>query len=81
VGRVPVGCDGHGSFSRLVPESVKFGYALRGTDLIPVARGAVEFGRGRYRMLEAVESGPHPVKPGKRHAPRPSSRSRGPEDF
>jgi len=38
-GAFRVACDGHGSFSRLVPESVKFGYALRGTDLIPVARG------------------------------------------
>ena len=41
--------------SRLVPESVEFGYALRGTDLIPVARATVEIAKGPYKMLEIVE--------------------------
>lgn len=48
----PGGIDGS---SRLVPESVEFGYALRGTDLIPVARGTVEIAKGPYKMLENVE--------------------------
>ena len=46
------GGDGH---ARLIAESVAFGYALRGNFLVPVARGKVEFGKGRYRMFEAVE--------------------------
>jgi hypothetical protein len=44
-----------GSFSRIVPGSLEFGFALRGTDLVPVARATVEFGNERYRMLKAVE--------------------------
>jgi Family of unknown function (DUF6345) len=39
----------------LVLESVMFGYALRGTFLVPVARAKIEFGAGRYRMFEDVE--------------------------
>jgi hypothetical protein len=34
---------------------VVFGYALRDTYLVPVARAKIEFGTGRYRMFEAVE--------------------------
>jgi len=41
--------------SRLLPESVEIGYSVRGTDLVPVARGTVEFGNEEYRMLRAVE--------------------------
>ena len=46
---------GDGGSSRLVPESLAFGYALRGTDLVPVARARVEIAKGPYRMFEAVE--------------------------
>jgi len=46
---------GSQQFARLLPDSVVIGYALRGTDLVPVARGAVEFGTSDYRMFEAVE--------------------------
>jgi hypothetical protein len=41
--------------SRLIPDSVEFGLALRGTDLIPVARAAVEIGKGPYKMFEVAE--------------------------
>jgi hypothetical protein len=44
-----------GASRRLVPGSVAFGYALRGTDLVPVARAKVEFGKGSYTMFDAVE--------------------------
>ena len=46
---------GNDASSRLVPDSLSFGYALRGTDLVPVARAKVEIAQGRYRMFEAVE--------------------------
>ena len=48
------GGSGGGS-SRLIPDSLAFGYALRGTDLVPVARAKVEIAHGSYRMYEAVE--------------------------
>jgi hypothetical protein len=41
--------------SRLIPDSVEFGLALRGTDLIPVARASVEIGKGPYKMFEVAE--------------------------
>lgn len=46
---------GDGASSRLIPDSLSFGYALRGTDLAPVARAKVEIAHGLYRMFEAVE--------------------------
>ena len=46
---------GDSASSRLVPDSLAFGYALRGTDLIPDARARVEIAHGMYRMFEAVE--------------------------
>ncbi len=46
---------GKGGSSRLIPESLAFGYALRGADLAPVARAKVEIAKGPYRMFEAVE--------------------------
>jgi hypothetical protein len=46
---------GDGASSRLLPDSLAFGYALRGTDLVPVARAKVEIAHGIYRMYEAVE--------------------------
>jgi Family of unknown function (DUF6345) len=46
---------GDGASSRLISDSLTFGYALRGTDLVPVARARVEIARGMYRMFEAVE--------------------------
>ncbi len=49
------GFGGGDGTSRLVPESLAFGYALRGTDLVPVARATVEIAKGPYRMFEAVE--------------------------
>jgi len=49
------GSKGGDDNTRLVPESVVFGYALRDTYLVPVARAKIEFGTGRYRMFEAVE--------------------------
>ena len=42
--------------SRLVPDSLAFGYALRGTDLVPVARAKLELAKGRYKMFEAIEA-------------------------
>ncbi len=51
-------CDrgnGNGEVAELIPQSIAFGYALRGNFLVPVARGKVEFGKDRYRMFEAVE--------------------------
>lgn len=41
--------------SRLVPESVEFGLALRDTYLVPVVRATVEIAKGPYRLLEVVE--------------------------
>jgi hypothetical protein len=49
----PGGADG--ASSRIVADSLVFGYALRGTDLIPVARAKVEIAHGMYRMFETVE--------------------------
>ncbi len=46
---------------RLLPESLEIGYSVRGTELVPVARGTIEFGNEDYRMLRAVEV---PLAPG-----------------
>nr|WP_294517803.1 DUF6345 domain-containing protein [uncultured Rhodopila sp.] len=47
------GTDGS---STLIPDSIEFGYALRGTDLVPIARATVEIGKGQYKMREVVEA-------------------------
>ncbi len=46
---------GCGTSSQLIPDSIEFGYALRGTDLVPIARAKVENGKGAYKMFEFIE--------------------------
>ncbi len=43
------------TLSRLLLETVEFGYALRGLDLVPIARAKVEISKGAYKMFEIVE--------------------------
>jgi hypothetical protein len=47
---------GTAASSRLLPDSVEFGYALRGTDLVPIARATVEIAKGNYILREVVEA-------------------------
>jgi hypothetical protein len=48
--------NGGGQIERnLIPGHIEIGFALRGTDLVPVARATVRIGSGQYHMLEAIE--------------------------